>query len=59
MLIMIITDAHSRAVPRWMSEGKQVGSQRSNSSAQAYRKIAGQTTRVEPSFKKQPAIAMA
>lgn len=46
-------------LPRWMSHGKQLGSQCSNSSAQAYLNIAGQTTRQGPSFKKQPAIAIA
>lgn len=45
-------------LPRWISEGKQE-SQRSNSSAHEYLKIAGQTMRVGPSFMKQLAIAIA
>lgn len=48
----------TKVLPRWISVGKQ-GSQRSNSSAHEYRKIAGQTTRIEPSSMKQHAIAMA
>lgn len=45
-------------LPRWISVGKQ-GNHRSSSSAQEKRKIAGQTIRIEPSFMKQLAIAMA
>jgi hypothetical protein len=48
-----------KKLPRWISAGKQKGSQRSNSSAHEKRKIAGQTTSVEPSFMKQDAIAIA
>lgn len=42
-----------------MSEGKRNGNQRSNSSAHEKRKTAGQTTSMEPSVMKQPAMAMA
>lgn len=42
-----------------MSEGKQHGNQRSNSSAHEKRKTAGQTISMEPSPMKQPAMAMA
>lgn len=48
-----------KILPRWISAGKQKGSQRSNSSAHEKRKIAGHTTSVEPSFMKQDAIAIA
>jgi hypothetical protein len=48
-----------KPLPRWISEGKQKGIHRSNSSAQENRKIAGQTTRMGPSFMKQPALAIA
>ena len=47
------------SLPRWTSAGKQEGSQRSNSSAQEYRNTAGQTTSIDPSSTKHPAIAIA
>lgn len=46
-------------LPRWISAGKQKGSQRSNSSAHERRKIAGHTTSIEPALMKQAAIAIA
>lgn len=46
-------------IPRWISEGKQNGSQRSNSSAHESLKIAGHTISIGPSLMKQPAIAIA
>lgn len=46
-------------IPRWISEGKHNGSQRSNSSAHEYLKIAGHTISMGPSLMKQHAIAIA
>lgn len=48
-----------RKVPKWISFGRKVGSQCSNSSAHEYRKTAGQTTNIGPSSWKQHAIAIA
>jgi hypothetical protein len=42
-----------------ISAGKQEGSHRSISSAHEYRKTAGQTTSIDPSCIKHPAIAIA
>lgn len=51
---------YKNIIPRWISAGKQKGSQRSSSSAQENRKTAGQTTSIEPSSSiKQLAIAIA
>lgn len=46
-------------VPRWISFGKRVGSQCSNSSAHENRKTAGQTIRTGPSSLKQLATEIA